>query len=326
MIAPLRRGFFVAFKVFIRYTVRKYKQKLEDFTFMKHAVRSILCLTMILCCLFSVFPAQAEQTEASSSRPVLYLHSIDVGGCASAFLLTAGNTVILVDCGTDTDARQTNKALLAYLEASGIDHIDLWFVTHYHNDHAMNLNTILSLYGTDDTRVFGPSAILPQRFLPLAAGSYTQLKDCDTLSFGDFHFVCLAPSSADVSGEVNANSLNVRMDYGDFSFLITGDFVPKDILKKHPDEIAEIDVLAYPHHGLKPLLITEKIMSVINPSCVLVASNAAGNVRVQCNEAKVKAETFCTGKAGTVVLRVNDAGYEILTGVQPGEYPYSPAQ
>ena len=281
---------------------------------------------MILCCLFSVFPAQAEQTEASSSRPVLYLHSIDVGGCASAFLLTAGNTVILVDCGTDTDARQTNKALLAYLEASGIDHIDLWFVTHYHNDHAMNLNTILSLYGSDDTRVFGPSAVLPNRFQPLAAGNYTQLKDCDTFSFGNFRFVCLGPASADVSGEVNADSLNIRMDYGDFSFLITGDNVPKDILKRHSAEIADIDVLAYPHHGLQPLLLTEEALAVINPTCVLVASKAAGRVRVQCTHAKVNAETLCSGKAGTVVLRVEDSGYEIFTGVQPGEYPYSPAE
>ena len=289
---------------------------------MKLTAKSILSLTLILCLLVSVFPAQAEQNGEVTPFPVLCLHQISVG-CASAYLLTAGSTVILVDCGTDTDAGETNAALLEYLEASGIDHIDLWFVTHYHNDHAMNLNTILSLYGTEETRVFGPSAVLPNRFLPLAAGSYSQMKDCDTLSFRDFSFVCLGPASPDVSGEVNADSLNIRMDYGDFSFLITGDNVPKDILKRHPDEIAEIDVLSYPHHGLAPLLLTEAALSVINPTCVLIASKAAGRVYVQCTHAKVQAETLCSGKAGTIVLRAENSEYEIFTGVNPGEYPYT---
>lgn len=292
---------------------------------MKRTGRSILCFFVTLCLLFSVLTVHAEQEEVASSLPILALHQIDAG-CANAYLLTAGNTIILVDCGTDTDAGETNASLLEYLEATGIDHIDLWFVTHYHNDHAMNLNTILSLYGTKETRVFGPSAVLPDRFLPLAAGSYTQLKDCDTLSFRDFRFVCLGPASPDVNGETNADSLNVRMDYGDFSFLITGDNVPKDILKRHGDEIADIDVLAYPHHGLAPLLLTDAALAVINPTCILIASKAAGRVFVQCTHANVKAETLCSGKAGTVVLLVDGSGYEIFTDVKPGSFPYHPIE
>ncbi len=73
----------------------------------------------------------------------MQLHQIALG-CADGYLMTDGTTTILVDCGTDTDATTDDRPLWEYLAASGIDHVDLYFVTHYHNDHALNLGRIMA--------------------------------------------------------------------------------------------------------------------------------------------------------------------------------------
>ena len=278
--------------------------------------RTAFMLILLFSFIFFMNIGQAESTDA---LPELYFHQINIG-CANANLITVGDTVILVDCGTDTDAGLSNRPLLDYLAASGIDHIDRWILTHYHNDHAINLNVLLELYGTEDTVVLGPSARLPDRFLPLAAGSYIQLSEGDRFSFDGIDFLCLGPEPGDITGEFNKDSLNIRMDYGETSFMITGDCVADNMLKRHPEEIADIDVLCFPHHGLVPYKISQYILTRMNCSLVLVSSNAAGNIRVYCKNAGLTATVFCSGGSGNIVVTSNGRDLTTYEQVEPGQF------
>lgn len=289
---------------------------------MKHSMYRLLIILLILVLTAASVSAGIVEEEPSVEMTPLYFHQIDLG-CANGDLITVGSTVILVDCGTDTDDEySSNKGLLEYLAAAGIDHIDYWIVTHYHNDHAINLNILLELYGTDDTVIYGPSSSLPGRFLPLAAGSYIQLKDGDSFSVGDISFLCLGPESAEVTGENNADSLNVRMDYGETSFMITGDYVHDALNVRHPDEIRDIDVLIFPHHGLKPFYISKNIINKMNSSIVLLTARNGAAVREFCNVVNtLHASVYSSSHDGNIVLVSNGICLETYLQAEPGQFP-----
>lgn len=279
--------------------------------------KTAFSILLVLIMMLGMTPVPASCTDEESA--LLRFHQINVG-CACANLITVNDTVILVDCGTDTDAGLNNQPLLDYLSAVGINHIDCWFLTHYHNDHAINLNTLLELYGTDTTVVFGPSAVLPDRFLPLAAGHYLQFAENEQYSCAGIVFTCLGPESRDVTGELNKDSLNIRMDYGDTSFMITGDCVADNLIVRHPDEIRDIDVLCFPHHGLTPYKVSTYILSAMNSSLVLVASNAAGNIRVYCKNCGLNATVLCSGKAGNIVVTSDGHGLSVSEQADPADF------
>lgn len=289
---------------------------------MRHTARLLLVILMLLTLTVTAISETVEKSEAvQGEMEPLYFHQIDIG-CANGDLISVGDTVILVDCGTNTDVKTaTNKELLEYLAAANVDHIDYWIVTHYHNDHAYNLDVLLEMYGTDDTVVFGPSRELPERFLPLPAGSYQQLKDGDSFSIGDIDFLCLGPASAEVNGEVNRHSLNIRMDYGDTSFMITGDYVPADLKDRHPEEIRDIDVLIFPHHGLEPFVITGPNLNKMNSSIVLMTANNRARVKRYCNTTNwLSADLYSSGPDGTIVIATDGVKLDLYTQVEPGQF------
>ena len=127
-------------------------------------MRKLLLSLAVLLLLF--LPALAEGDGAS-----MQLHQIDIG-IGDAYLLISGKTVILVDCGIDTDATGMNDVLMDYLKKSRINHVDAHFVTHYHNDHCGNMLELNKRYGRKYTVVYGPSRELPERLQPLERGTY----------------------------------------------------------------------------------------------------------------------------------------------------------
>ena len=287
---------------------------------MKKMRLTLACLLIL--CLLSLSGAVAESpiTIQPSRLPVMQLHQINMG-CADAYLVTDGTTVLLVDCGLDTDTpSDTNEPLLTYLAASGIDHVDAHFVTHYHNDHALNLDLLSSLYGTEDTIVYGPSEELPKRFLPLPNGHYEQLKDWQELDIGAFHIRCVSPARPKDRGETNYDSLNFYVTYGQRSIFFTGDWVDYQLFDRHPECAKPVDILSFPHHGLKPFCIQEYELRAMNPEIVLVPSRNAFEVKgflkySYCDRFEVYDVTM-----GNIVILTDGVDMEIHTDVAPGTY------
>ena len=158
---------------------------------MNRKIRMMLPLVLLVLCML-VAPLALSDAAAPG---VVQIHQMASMGCTDSYLVTDGETVILVDCGLDTDTSYAhNGPLLEYLEASGIDHVDAHFITHYHNDHCYNLNLLHELYGTDTTIVYGPSDELPSRFQPLKNGHYEQLVDNQELNVCPFDIRCIGPA------------------------------------------------------------------------------------------------------------------------------------
>ena len=261
---------------------------------------------------------------AMSTGPLMRLHQI-ARGHTDCYLITVEDTVVLVDCGVDTDVNQSAQPLLDYLEASGIDHVDAHFVTHWHDDHAYLVNTLNERYGLDSTVVYGASPLLPARFQPLAHGQYRQLRDGDSLSIGPLQILCVGPESPDVTGENNRDSLNFLVYYGNHRFLFTGDWVDYTIRQRHEHALDKIDVLSFPHHGLSPMCIKPATMRHLSPRVILIPGSGA-------NEDKVKAFALkeCSLKRYPRFYSCRDGHVHIISdgtslwsayNVEPGVFP-----
>ena len=277
---------------------------------MSRLLRRGLALAVALLCLSSVACAE--------TLPELQLHQPAIG-CACCHLLIAGDTVILVDGGTDTDAHRTSTAMLEYVAASGIDHIDAHFVTHYHNDHAQQLDEFSELYGTEDTIVYGPSAELPTRFQPLPNGRYQQLCLGDELDIGPFHVRCVGPESVSSNGEVNRDSLNFVVTYGQIRILFTGDYMDRAVRQLHGEDVANIDIYLFPHHGLEPFCVDALSLQLVNPSLILVPGNTAGRVREFCNQYGLK-PLIRSPYYGNLVVLSDGISFELHENAEPGAY------
>ena len=77
-------------------------------------------------------------------RSDLQVHFLDVGQ-ADAILVTDGNAAMLLDAGNNDDG----TAIVRYLAAHGVRHLDYAVGTHPHEDHVGGLDTVLNAVPTD---------------------------------------------------------------------------------------------------------------------------------------------------------------------------------
>lgn len=183
-------------------------------------------------------------------------------GDSCLILLPDGQTV-LVDAGMADYA----PLLALNLMKMGVRKIDCVIITHPHNDHAAGIynreKTILQYfevgkcyyngaYNNSWADIHQMEDILDDYGVPREV-----LKEGDEFELGGVSFRVLNPP-ADVAGtvytqtpDVNNSSLVIRMDYGGFSALFTGDIYAAkewDLVERFP-ELLDVDLLKVPHHG-----------------------------------------------------------------------------
>jgi len=188
---------------------------------------------------------------------------LDVGQGDSILVITPGGKTALVDAGEPGDG----KIILAALKKYGVDHIDLLVATHAHADHI----------GAADEVIRGiPVARVLYSGVPNTTKNYEDFlkavdeKKLDLIraapgqSFelgGGARILVLAPiepffKKEDLrsgGNEPNANSVVTRLDYGEFSILLTGDAeeqTERERLIKNGANI-RATVLKVGHHGSK---------------------------------------------------------------------------
>lgn len=279
----------------------------------KHLQKHLLTLLLtLLPVLLLALPAVAEEA------PVRFeVHQIEVG-CADAYLFRLGDITIMMDGGNDT-GRKPDK-LMEYLRASGIDTLDAYIVTHYHDDHSGNLNLILSEFGDENTIVYGPSRELRSIYQPLAAGVYQQMTDGLEVTLGELHILCIAPRQVRNEGRTNQDSLNVLMTYGQHRYLFTGDHAQSDqFLGPYKDVVKDVDVLKFPHHGMQPFAIGERTFRLVSPDIVLMPGSNSAGCRTFCAQNGFKGDFYDNG-AGNVVIFSDGETMEVVKNAAPGQF------
>lgn len=214
---------------------------------MKFIRKSCLLLTL-LALLLSAGSCGQSASVSPSAGSSFAVHYIDVGQ-ADAALVACDGHYMLIDGGNADDS----DLIYAYLENQGADHLDYMVATHAHEDHIGGLSGALNYASVDtafspvtdyNTKVFGNMV----KYLDQQGKSLTVPQPGDRFSLGSAQVEILGPVKE--YDDPNNTSIVLRVDYGDTSFLFTGDMettAEADLLDSGAD--LDADVLKVGHHG-----------------------------------------------------------------------------
>ncbi|MCQ2413066.1 MAG: MBL fold metallo-hydrolase, partial [Sphaerochaetaceae bacterium] len=181
----------------------------------------------------------------------------------SCLVVLPDGTTLLIDSGM----YQYADVLKENLHKLGVDRLDYLVISHPHNDHASGVYekkyTILKefevghcylngTYNTNWKNVHKLEDLLDKYHVP-----FSHLSEGDAFDIGTVHFSVINPPKSilgtvyDNTADVNNSSMVLRMDYGEFSALFTGDiYAAKEAqLVAAYSDVLDVDLLKIPHHG-----------------------------------------------------------------------------
>ena len=238
----------------------------------------------------------------------LEIHQIDVS-CANAYLIRYDNFTIFADGGQSF----AYDNVVDYLDNFGVKSIDCYIATHWHQDHVANMVNILNTYGHERTIVYGTSETPSAKYY-VPKGTYAQMTAGTSFEIGDVGFMCVGPDEVTQNGTVNNDSLNILVQYKDFKFLMTGDYMKDAVISNFGELVKDIDVLQMPHHGLSPFCISEGAISFCNPSTILVPADASKPTQELVANLELDAKVL-DNTNGCIAVVSYGAGYNVYTNV-----------
>lgn len=278
-------------------------------------------------------PGETEPTVFATEDETLQVHFLDVGQADCALLYTQGHAM-LIDAGNVEDS----SLIVSYLLDLGIQELDCVVATHAHEDHAGGMAGILAVFPVETVYVTTTTYasqcyddfmhyVDQQRLEPRIPSPG------DTYALGDATVTFLGPIKS--YAETNDTSLVCRVDYGDRSFLFTGDMeleAEGDLLEAGAN--LQADVLKLGHHGSSTSTGPE-FFARVNPDWGII-SCGAGNTYGHPNQetldllAATQTPYYRTDEVGTVIATTDgetivfttDTGADATQGQEPSQEGY----
>lgn len=280
----------------------------------RFSARMICAIAMIFCAglcavILLLHPWASPQRGSGFS-----LHMIDVGQ-GDALLLVSNGKSMLID-GGPTDS---SDALLAYLRAQKLTHLDYVILTHAHSDHYGGLRQVFEKY---DVGLF----LLPDSADTDTVYSFASWlcgkNDCDmdlisagrSYVLGDSTVSVLSPAADAAAEDENDLSAVLLAEYGEYKFLLTGD--ASSALLETLD-LPKIDVFKVAHHGSSDGT-SDLLLSKTSPAHAFIscgAGNEYGHPQDACLRrlTEAGARVWRTDLSGNVVAAVTGDTLRITT-------------
>jgi competence protein ComEC len=205
----------------------------------------------------------------------------------------------------------------------GVDRFALVIVSHRHSDHFATIGRILRSFIVG--RFVGNLADCPNRAtdneIRWVLGNRhipAQSLGADTVLVDNVRFIVLPPDPIDdrCPGDENDNSVLVRLEYGAFSMLFTGDAEAeeRDWLVANYPELLDVDVLKASHHGSKNGT-SPAWLAAVSPQAVVISAGVDARYRhpmaeaVSAYLAAASGRLHCTNRHGTLRVRGYQDGH-----------------
>ena len=243
-------------------------------------------------------------TQAQNSNLVT-VYFFDVGQGDSIFIDTNGKDMLI-----DGGRRGAGLTVMNYLSELDVSHLDIVVATHPDADHIGGLITILNssitvdmvLYNnqTSDTKTYWDFMDLAENKIVIAERGQIYVLDQDV------NFTVLNPVQPLEFSKENSNSIVLRLQAGNVSFLFTGDatFETEESMINAGLNL-ESQVLKVAHHGSKYSTSTEFIEAV-NPTyaVISVGENPYGHPSPETIQRLLNAGViiYSTQVSGTIII------------------------
>ncbi len=213
----------------------------------------------------------------------LKVHFIDVGQGDSMLIITPHGKTILVDGGGAKDNESFDvgeNTLIPYLLDKGIAKLDYVLISHFDSDHVGGILTLLKEIKTEKVIISkqGENSQNYENFKEIVKEKRVKViivKQADMLTIeNNLSLQILWPQEEQISENVlNNNSLVAKLNYKNFSILLTGDIeeiAEKKILETYKNSnILKSTVLKVAHHGSKSSSIQE-FLEQVKPKIALI--------------------------------------------------------
>ena len=236
----------------------------------------------------------------------------DVGDAESILITTPGGKNILLDGGyrKGTNYNASDWLLKPYFYANGISDIDAIILSHPQNDHIGGLPEIIEEFNVHNYYDAGmPSESKQYNYLLSKVAEknikYNILRKGDIINITDGVKLSVLnpPEKPENIKDHNKNSLVIKLEYGNKSFLLTGD-TERELLNNITDSQYDIDILKVGHHGSKKSL-GENYLKLTTPEIAIISAGSEyGHPAKEIMELLIdhNIPAYCTKKSGTITI------------------------
>lgn len=224
---------------------------------------------------------------------VLFFIPLPVNGLSITFLdvgqgdgiiMQSKSSVIMVDGGSTDKKNLGESTLEPFIKSRGISRIDYIFVSHADKDHISGIeyilkesedisigNIMLPCLGEEDAAYDTIKALSKKRGCRIY-----NVKKGDEFTFDKLKITCIYPAESDFAGDRNEQSQVLKVSYGGFHMLLTGDMSSngeKKIVDRWRNDlefIREIQVLKAAHHG-SGTATGEEFLDFLKPQWVILS-------------------------------------------------------
>jgi competence protein ComEC len=214
----------------------------------------------------------------------LQIYALDVGQGDSSLIITPEGKSVLIDAGPP----QAGDEVVAALRKRDVRSLDLAVATHPHADHIGGMRAVIENFGVknflDSDQEYSSkeylrmiSAITEKgiRFIPAKKGMKFDLDSGVKLEVlnpqGDKQWIMEVRRGGSVE---NANSVVLRLSYGNFSMLFTGDAETEtEDLMMESGEPLRAQVLKVGHHGSR-YATSAKFLEAVAPEAAVISCGA----------------------------------------------------
>ena len=253
----------------------------------------------------------------------MIVHFIDVGQGDSIFIQSPEGKSMLIDAGK----KDAGKEVVAYLRQQGIEKLDYVVATHPDADHIGGLITVLNSISINNFVDSGKvhTSQTYEKMLQLILNKkipYIVPNRGDIIPL-DSNIDITVLNAGEDSKDNNEASIVLKVQYGEVSFLLTGDAdinVERRMLK-------ELDlsstVLKAGHHGSETSS-SDAFIRAVSPKVTILSygkDNSYGhpNAEVVTRLKNVKSQVYSTAEVENIVIKTDGEDYSVSTEGQTKE-------
>ena len=247
---------------------KKIKNNDESKSFIYKVIRLIIIALISLFLLKLIIPKDYYE-----------FNFVDIGQGDSIHIVTPKGLNILIDGGgsENSDYDVGEKVLVPYLYDNSSGCIDTIIISHFHEDHAEGIITVLNTFKVDKL-IIGPQpskSYLLDKILSICKEKMIQVitvRSGEHFIIDGLSFDVLYPSNKIGINDFNNNSLILKATAFDTSILFTGDaelLEEQALINIYKNKI-ESDILKVGHHGSKTSSC-EEFIDLVSPSISIIS-------------------------------------------------------
>jgi beta-lactamase superfamily II metal-dependent hydrolase len=268
--------------------------------------------------------APVSATQSASFTPTdgqMGVYLIDVGQGDCILLVSPSGKTMLIDAGE----RGNFDKIDAFLKDKGITRIDALVATHPHSDHIGSMKDVVENY--DIGAVYMTNAVHTsatfENLLKAIQDKGLKIKRLKggtgvTLDWDGAVTINVLSPLRDEYDDYNLYSIVLKVTYGEFSIMLTGDAEKEnedDMLDNFPVEMLDCDILKAGHHG-SSTSTSKEFFDAVSPEAVLIPvgeGNDYGHPHEETLETIKSAKVYRSDLNGDISLVTNGQTYEITT-------------